>query len=129
MSHGALNAGDRRVLREARTEAVVAVALDVALLAGLAVADKAKGWGIIDLPWWAWLLLAAPALALMTLLLAAPLAELSPGRMRNAGIVLLGLLVVSDVVAVGCARRRARDRAARTASAPETCSRTGRSSG
>ena len=36
MSHGALNAGDRRVLREARTEAVVVLALDVALLAGLA---------------------------------------------------------------------------------------------
>ena len=101
MSRGALNAGDRRVLREARTEAVVALALDVALLAGLAVVDKAKSWSIVDLPWWAWLLLAAPAIVLMTLLLAAPAAELSPGRVRNAGIVLLGLLVASDVVAVG----------------------------
>ena len=51
---------------------MVALALDVALLAGLAVVDKAKGWSIVDLPWWAWLLLAAPALVLMTLLLAAP---------------------------------------------------------
>ena len=101
MSRGASTAGDRRVLREARTEAVFAVALDVALVLGLAVADKAKGWSIIDLSWWAWLLLAAPALALMALLLSAPVAELSPGRMRNAGITLLGLLVVSDVVAVG----------------------------
>jgi hypothetical protein len=40
---GALNTGDRRVLREARTEAVVVLAMDVALLVGLAVVDKAKG--------------------------------------------------------------------------------------
>jgi hypothetical protein len=67
--------GDGRVLREARTEAVVVLALDVALLVGLAVLDKAKGWSIVDLRWWAWLLLASPALSLMTLLLSVPLAE------------------------------------------------------
>ena len=44
---------------------------------------------------------ATPALILMVLLLAVPLAELSPGRVRNAGVALLGLLVASDVVAVG----------------------------
>jgi hypothetical protein len=96
-----LNARVRRVLREARTEAVVVLAVDVALLGGLAAIDKAKGWDIIDLPWWAWLLLAAPALLLIVLLLAVPLAELSPGPVRNAGVALLGLLVVSDAVAVG----------------------------
>ncbi len=91
----------RPAMREARIEAVVVLALDVALLAGLAALDKANGWGIIELPWWLWLLLAAPALIFMVLLLAAPLAEMSPGRMRNGGFVLLGLLVLSDVVAVG----------------------------
>lgn len=96
-----LNAGARRALREARTEAVVVLALDVALFAGLAIVDKAKGWDIIDLPWWVWLLLALPALLLMISLLAAPLAELSPGWVRNAGVALLGLLVASDAVAVG----------------------------
>ena len=65
------------------------------------IVDKTQGWDIIDLPWWAWLLLAAPALILMALLLAVPLAELSPGRVRNAGFVLLGLLVASDAFAVG----------------------------
>ena len=74
---------------------------EMALFAGLAVLDKTKGWGILDLPWWAWLLLAAPALVLMLLLLTAPLAELSPGWVRNAGISLLGLLLASDAVAVG----------------------------
>ena len=101
MSAGALNTGDRRVRREARTEAVIVLALDVALLVGLAVVDQVKGWAIIELPWWAWLVLAAPALVLMTLLLVAPLAEMSPGRVRNAGIALLGMLVASDVAGVG----------------------------
>jgi hypothetical protein len=27
--------------------------------------DKAKGWQIVDLPWWAWLVLVTPALLLM----------------------------------------------------------------
>ena len=96
-----LNARDRRALREARTEAVIVLAVDVALLVGLAAIDKAKNWAIIDLHWWAWLLLASPALLLMILMLAVPLAELSPGRVRNAGVALLGLLVVADAVAVG----------------------------
>jgi uncharacterized membrane protein len=96
-----LNARARVALREARTEAVVVLAVDLALLGGLAAVDKAKGWGIIDLPWWAWLLLAAPALLLIVLLLAVPAAELTPGPVRNAGVALLGLLVVSDAVAVG----------------------------
>jgi uncharacterized membrane protein len=101
VSARALSTGDRRVRREARTEAVVVLAMDVALLAALAVVDKVKGWGIVDLAWWAWLLLAMPALVLMTLLLTTPVAELSPGRVRNVGVALLGMLVVSDVVAVG----------------------------
>jgi uncharacterized membrane protein len=96
-----LNARDRRALREARTEAVIVLAVDVALLGGLAAIDKAKDWDIIDLHWWAWLMLASPALLLMVLMLAVPLAELSPGRVRNASVALLGLLVVADAVAVG----------------------------
>ena len=96
-----LNARGRRALREARTEAVSVLAVDVALLGGLAAIDKAKGWDIIELPWWAWLLIASPALLLMILLLAVPLAELSPGRVRNASVALLGLLAAADAVAVG----------------------------
>jgi uncharacterized membrane protein len=97
----AVAARARRALLEARREASVVLAFDVALFAGLAVADKVKGWAIIDLPWWTWLLLAAPALILVVLLLTVPLAELRPGRVRNASIVLLGLLVAVDAVAVG----------------------------
>ena len=89
------------MLREARAEAVVVLAIDVALLAGLAAIDKAKGWHIINLEWWSWLLLASPALLLMILMAAVPLAELSPGRVRNVSVALLGLLVAADVVGVG----------------------------
>jgi len=96
-----LNPRTRLALREARTEAVIVLTVDVALLGGLATVDVAKGWDIIDLPWWAWLLLAMPALLLIVLLLVAPGAELSPGRVRNVGVALLGLLVASDAVAVG----------------------------
>ena len=96
-----LNARTRLALREGRTEAVVVLTIDVALLGGLAAIDAVKGWDIIDLPWWARLLLATPALLLIVLLLVAPLAELSPGRVRNVGVALLGLLVASDAVAVG----------------------------
>jgi hypothetical protein len=38
---------------------------------------------------------------LTILMLAVPLAELSPGRVRNLSVALLGLLVVADAVAVG----------------------------
>jgi hypothetical protein len=95
-----LNARARRAMREARTEAAVVLTINVALLVGLALLDKAKGWDIVDLPWWVWLVLAAPAVILVALLLVAPLAEMSPGRVRNAGVALLGLLVASDAAAV-----------------------------
>src|SRR4029077_18256201 len=88
-------------LLEARREATVVLAFDAALFGGLAAADKVKGWAIIDLPWWTWLLLAAPALILVVLLLAVPLAGLRPGRVRNGSIVLLGVLVAVDAIAVG----------------------------
>ena len=74
--------------------------LDVGLFAALAVANKAYDWSLIDLAWWAWLVLASPALILMALLLVLPIAELSPGRLRNGSIALLGLLVAADVFAV-----------------------------
>ena len=95
------NARGRRAVREARTEAVIVLAVDVALLGGLAAIDQAKDWHIIDVSWWGLLLIAAPALLLMILLLAVPLAELSPGRVRDASVALLGLLAAADAVAVG----------------------------
>ena len=86
-----LNAIDRRALREARSEAVSVLALELALLGGLAAVDKANDWGIIDVPWWAWPLIASPALLLTVMLLVVLLAEVSPGRVRDASVALLGL--------------------------------------
>ena len=90
-----------RALREARTEAVLVLTLEVALFGGLAVVDAAKGWDIIDLPAWVWVVLMLPALVLIAMLLAAPVAELSPGRVRNFGVGVLGFLAVADLFAVG----------------------------
>ena len=90
-----------RALAEGRTEAIVVLALDVALWAGLWSIDQAKGWDILGLGWWAWLLLTSPALLLMILLIAVPHAEMRPGPARNAGMVLLGLLVAAVAVEVG----------------------------
>ena len=95
-----LNARGRGAAIEARTEAVVALAFEAVLLGGLAAADKARGWNILDLPWWVWAVLAAPAILLIIVLLAAPFVELSPGQVRNVAFVLLGLLVASDAFAV-----------------------------
>ena len=38
-------------MREARTEAVVVLGIEVALYAGLAFAYKAKGWSLVELEW------------------------------------------------------------------------------
>jgi len=95
-----LNARGREAAIEARTEAVVALAFEAVLLGGLAAADKARGWNILDLPWWVWAVLAAPAILLIIVLLAAPFVELSPAQVRNVAFVLLGLLVASDAFAV-----------------------------
>ena len=96
-----LNARARRALREARTEAVVVLAIDVALLGGPRVRRQGEGLGhhrpaVVGV---AAACLARPVL--MILLLAVPRALLSPGRVRNAGVALLGLLVASDAFAVG----------------------------
>jgi hypothetical protein len=89
-----------RAMREARTEAVVVLGLDIAVLAGLAMLDHTQGWAIIGLPWWAWLVLAFPPALMMGALLVFPLAEVSPGRVRNVTVGLLGLLVLTDAVAI-----------------------------
>jgi uncharacterized membrane protein len=86
--------------RAGRIEAIFVLALNAGLFAGLAVADKTQGWDINGHPWWLWLLLAAPTMILIVLLVVAPLAELRPGRLRNAGIALLALLAICDAVAV-----------------------------
>jgi hypothetical protein len=89
-----------RAMREARTEAVVVLGVDVGLLAALATLDHTQGWAILGLPWWAWLVLATPPVLLIAALLVFPLAEVSPGRVRDATVVLLGLLVVTDAIGI-----------------------------
>lgn len=90
----------KHTLREARSEAVIVLGLDIALLAGLATLDHTQGWAIVGLPAWAWLVVASPPAMMIAALLAFPLAEVSPGRVRNVTVGLLGLLVLTDVAAI-----------------------------
>ena len=87
-------------LREAKTEAALVLALDIALFVALAVVDKAESWDINGHPWWAWLVIPAPAVVLLVMLLVVPRAELRPGRVRAITLALLGMLVVSTALAV-----------------------------
>jgi hypothetical protein len=59
---------DREAQRDARLEAAPAVAFVVAFEVGIAVLSHRRGWELWVLPWWTWLGLAAPMLALATAL-------------------------------------------------------------
>jgi uncharacterized membrane protein len=87
-------------MREARLEAVAALALDIGLLVTLAALDGAMGWNILRLPSWAWLLATVPAALLILELLFEPFAQLTPRKSRNVALALLSLLLLADVIAV-----------------------------
>ncbi len=82
---------------EARTEAAPVVALVPLLIVGLALVSWAEGWEFLGLPWWVWLVLAVPALLLAVDLWLGP-RGLGVARTRSAGLVLLGVSVVGNLV-------------------------------
>ena len=66
----------------------------------LAIVSKSQGWELLGLPWWVWLFLGAPAVLLMIDLLLA-IRDRGLVRTRTAALVLLGLLVAGNFVALG----------------------------
>ncbi len=85
---------------EARREAAPAVLVALVLLVSLALVSRQEGWQLLHrFPWWAWLLLAIPEIVLI-----ADFTLRETGargmRSRRVAIVLLGLLVVGNVVAL-----------------------------
>jgi hypothetical protein len=80
--------------REAAPAALVVCAVFV-LLALLSSDD----WGVLALPWWVWLLVGLPAF-LLTIDLALALRGRGFVRSRRAALVLLGLLVLGNLVAL-----------------------------
>jgi hypothetical protein len=82
---------------EARREAASAVIIAVLVLAGLALASRRAGWELLGLQWWIWLLLAVPgALLCADLWLGASGVQVV--RTRTAGLVLLGVLTLGNVI-------------------------------
>ena len=88
---------DLQASYEARQEAASAVIIAVLLLAGLAFTSRRAGWELLGLPWWIWLLLAVPgALLCADLWLGASGVQVV--RTRTAGLVLLGVLALGNVI-------------------------------
>jgi len=87
---------------ESRYEATFAVGLVIALQATLALVSVERGWSLIGLPGWVWLIPAVPEAALLTALaLSAPRERLEQmGRRRTVALALVGVILVANVVAL-----------------------------
>jgi hypothetical protein len=84
---------------EGRREAAPAALVALAAIVLLAVVSWARGWEILGLPWWIWLLAGVPAF-LLALDLALALRGRGFVRSRRAALVLLGLLVLGNFSAL-----------------------------
>jgi hypothetical protein len=91
---------DAQARAEGRREAAPAALITLLGYVALAGVSWAAGWDLVGLPWWVWLLVAVPVLLLtIDLWMSAWGAGLV--RSRQAALVLLGLLVLGNVVALG----------------------------
>jgi uncharacterized membrane protein len=90
---------DAQALAQGRREAAPAALVAFLVFVVLAAVSWAKGWKLLGLHWWIWLVVAVPALLLTIDLL---LAWRGRGlvRSRRAAVVLLGILVLTNLVAV-----------------------------
>ncbi len=90
---------DESTRAQARWEAAPAALLVGIAYVLLAVASRWQGWQLLNLGWWIWLVIAAPAL-----LLTADLVMARRGRgfvrSRTAALVLIGVLIVANFSAV-----------------------------
>jgi hypothetical protein len=84
---------------EGRREAAPLVLLALLVFVVLAVVSREQGWELLGLPWWTWLLVALPTLLLMLDLV---MSYRGAGlvRSRSAAVLLLGLLVLANFVAL-----------------------------
>lgn len=84
---------------EGRREAAPVAFIVLVVFAMLAVVSRQRGWDFFGAPWWIWLLVGIPALVLTVDLF---LARGGRGlvRSRQAALLLLGLLVLGNLVAL-----------------------------
>ena len=84
---------------QGRREAAPAAFLALFVIVVLAIASWARGWELLGLPWWVWLLLGIPAL-LLTIDVSLTFGGRGLVRTRNAALFLLGLLVLGNFAAL-----------------------------
>lgn len=85
---------------EGRREAAPAAFVALLVFGVLALASWAKGWELLGLPWWVWLLLGIPTLLLTIDLFLSASGRSGLVRSRGAALVLLGLLVLGNFSAL-----------------------------
>jgi uncharacterized membrane protein len=90
---------DDQAVYDARSEATPALALASGLLVVLAGVSGAKGWQLLYLPWWIWLVPASAAVVLMLDLLSGVRGP-TIARSRAMTVSLLAVLVVGNLVAL-----------------------------
>jgi hypothetical protein len=84
---------------QGRREAAPAAFLALFVIVMLAIASWARGWELLGLPWWVWLLLGVPAL-LLTIDVSLTFRGSGLVRSRKAALYLLGLLVLGNFTAL-----------------------------
>jgi uncharacterized membrane protein len=90
---------ERDVRYEVRREAASAVVIAIALLGALALLSRRNGWELVEVPWWSWLVLAAPGLVLCVDLWLGS-RRVGIAGTRVAALVLLVAIVVGNIVGV-----------------------------
>jgi hypothetical protein len=85
---------------EARWEAAPAVIIAALVLTALALVSWKKGWELVELSWWTWLVLAAPGLLVFVDLWLGTRGVVALVRTRLTSIVLLGVVVLGNLIGV-----------------------------
>jgi hypothetical protein len=85
---------------EARREAAPAVIIAALVLMALALVSRKKGWELVDLPWWIWLVLAVPGLLVCVDLWLGTRGIVELVRTRLTSLVLLGVVVLGNLIGV-----------------------------
>ncbi len=84
---------------QGRREAAPAAFLALFVPVALAAVSWARGWELLGLPWWIWLVLGMPAL-LLTIDLSLTFRGTGLVRSREGAVALLGLLVLGNFLAL-----------------------------
>jgi hypothetical protein len=87
--------GEAEARAQGRREAAPAALIVLLVFVVLAVVSRARGWELLDLRWWIWLLIAVPVL-LLTIDLALAYRGRGFVRSRRAALMLLGVLMVGN---------------------------------